>query len=70
MADIYTTKQGDMWDAIAYKVYGNEYKMHYLMDANKAHVETVIFPAGLKLTVPTLSASETTNLPPWKRGSS
>lgn len=61
----YTTKQGDMWDKIAYEVYGDEYKMHYLMDANKAYVETVIFPAGVVLTVPTLSTTETANLPPW-----
>lgn len=40
MVDTYTTKQGDMWDMIAYEVYGDEYKMHYLMDANKKYVET------------------------------
>ncbi|MBU2701690.1 phage tail protein X [Sporomusaceae bacterium BoRhaA] len=65
--DTYTTKQGDMWDMIAFKVYGDEYKMHYLMDANKEHVETVIFPAGITLMVPTLSTSQKTNLPPWKQ---
>ncbi len=66
MVDTYTTKQGDMWDMIAYEVYGDEYKMHYLMDANKKYVETVIFPAGVTLVVPGLSATQTTNLPPWK----
>lgn len=66
MVDTYTTKQGDMWDMIAYEVYGDEYKMHYLMDANKKYVETVIFPAGVTLVVPVLSAAQTTNLPPWK----
>ncbi|MGL5270184.1 MAG: tail protein X [Selenomonadaceae bacterium] len=66
MVDTYTTKQGDMWDMIAYEVYGDEYKMHYLMDANKKYVETVIFPAGVTLVVPVLSATQTTNLPPWK----
>ena len=66
MANKYTTKQGDMWDMIAYAVYGDEYQMHHLMDANPKHVETVIFPAGVTLTVPTLSAIKTTNLPPWK----
>jgi len=65
-SNTYTTKQGDMWDAIAYHVYGDEYQMHYLMDANKDYVETVIFPAGVTLVIPKLSTSETTNLPPWK----
>lgn len=64
--NIYTTKQGDMWDMIAFNVYGNEYKMHYLMNANPKHVETVIFQAGVTLKVPKLFVSETTNLPPWK----
>ena len=65
-SDTYTTKQGDMWDSIAYKVYGDEYKLHYLMDANKEYVEIVIFPAGIVLTIPELTDDETTNLPPWK----
>jgi hypothetical protein len=55
---------------IAFNVYGDERKMHYLMDANKEHVETVIFPAGIPLTVPTLSTVQTANLPPWKRATS
>lgn len=63
----YITQQGDMWDSIAYKVYGDEYKMHHLMDANKAYVEIVIFPAGITLSVPELSKEEMTNLPPWKK---
>ena len=62
----YTTTQGDMWDMIAYKMYGDEYKMHYLMDANQNYVDTVIFSAGIVLTVPELTSSETANLPPWK----
>lgn len=62
----YTTTQGDMWDMIAYKMYGDEYKMHYLMDANPNYVDTVIFSAGIVLTVPELTSSETANLPPWK----
>ncbi len=69
-SNTYTTKQGDMWDMIAFNVYGDERKMHYLMDANKEHVETVIFPAGITLTVPTLSTAQTSNLPPWKRATS
>jgi phage tail protein X len=67
MANTYTTKQGDMWDAIAYKVYGSEYLMHTLMDANPDHITTVIFSAGIVLLVPDLVSTTPQNLPPWKR---
>lgn len=66
VSNTYTTKQGDMWDSIAYKVYGDEYKMHYLMDANKEYVKIVIFPAGIALAVPELTIVETIKTPPWK----
>ena len=62
----YTTKQGDMWDTIAYTVYGSEYQLHILMDANPQHITTVIFPAGIVLAVPEIAVSQPQNLPPWK----
>lgn len=62
----YITKQGDMWDLIAYRMYGNEYKMHVLMDANPDHITTVIFPAGIVLTIPAIDTEKPQNLPPWK----
>jgi phage tail protein X len=63
----YTTKQGDMWDAIAYRVYGSEYQMHVLMDANPEHIATVIFPADVVLTIPEIETPQPQNLPPWKQ---
>lgn len=66
MAKTYTTKQGDMWDSIAFAVYGDEYKMTYLMDANPQHIATVVFPAGIILTVSELPAAASKKLPPWK----
>jgi phage tail protein X len=67
MAKTYITKQGDMWDAIAFSVYGNEYLMHVLMDANPEHITTVIFSAGITLIVPEVATPQPQNLPPWKR---
>lgn len=64
----YTTVQGDMWDTIAYKVYGNEQSLILLMRANPVHLRTVVFDAGVRLTVPVLPPDATTGLPPWKRG--
>ena len=65
----YTTKQGDMWDAIAKKLYGDEYLMQDLIEANPDHVATVIFSAGAVLTVPETTTTTSTNLPPWKTSS-
>lgn len=66
----YTTVQGDMWDAIAQKVYptmGGEHLMTMLIDANPAHRETTIFSGGILLTVPEVAAPMARSLPPWKR---
>ncbi|MDT8901827.1 tail protein X [Anaeroselena agilis] len=69
MSSSYTTKQGDMWDTIAYNQYGSEYKMQDLIAANPQHAATVIFPAGVVLTIPDKTATTATNLPPWKKAS-
>ena len=66
----YTTVQGDMWDAVARKVYpttGGERLMTMLIDANPAHRETVIFSGGVVLSVPEVVAPKAGSLPPWKR---
>lgn len=70
MANTYTTKQGDMWDLIALRTLGSERYMTMLIDANPRHRETVIFPAGIVLTIPSISILEPDTLPPWKRGGS
>lgn len=64
---IYRTVLGDTWDLIAFKLYGNEYYMNQLLDANPKHLDTVIFEAGIVLNVPEISVPVSTKLPPWKR---
>lgn len=64
----YTTIQGDTWDMVAFRVFGNEYLMTDLIETNPAHREVVIFPAGIVLNVPVIAEPEPQNLPPWKRG--
>lgn len=69
MPNTYTTVQGDAWDIVSLRVYGTEKSMSTLIEANPTHRETVIFPAGVVLTVPVLPASSIpSNVPPWKRG--
>ena len=64
------TIQGDTWDILAYRLYGNERLMHILINANIQYRKIVIFPAGIVLNVPdidTTSPQYEANLPPWKQ---
>lgn len=67
MRKTYTTIQGDMWDSIAYKCYGDEAGMHVLMNANETYIDTVVFPAGVVLNIPEYIQPVTSTLPPWRR---
>ena len=63
----YKTIQGDTWDAIAFKVYGNERLFPLLMSTNPQHVSTVIFDAGVTVVIPDPPEETADDLPPWKR---
>lgn len=65
--DIYITIQGDTWDIIAFKVYGNEKYMSNLLKVNPNYIDTIFFRAGIKIICPDIERSSTENLPPWKR---
>ena len=65
---IYTTVHGDMWDHIAKKVYGDEKYIKELMEANTAHLSTLVFSAGVILNIPGISTQPSAStLPPWRR---
>lgn len=66
MANTYTTIQGDMWDSIAYKVYGRETGMTALLEANQQYRHIAVFPAGVTLVVPEDTTPDTSLLPPWR----
>jgi hypothetical protein len=55
-----------MWDLIAYKQMGSEFYMSDLIQANILYREVVVFPAGVVLTIPTVSAPVGSLLPPWE----
>lgn len=64
----YTTIQGDMWDSIAYKLYGDVKYTDILIRANIKHHRTYIFSAGIVLNVPDVDKSiQLSSLPPWKQ---
>lgn len=64
----YTTIQGDAWDGISFKLYGDEKLSAMLIQANQEHSNIVIFPGGIVLSVPSKPVDDSNDLPPWKRG--
>lgn len=67
----YITKEGDRWDIIAFKAYGDATLINGLIEANKATVISAVLTAGTRLKVPILEESDieinSELLPPWKR---
>lgn len=69
MANTYRTVSGDTWDIVSWKQYGNEKYVDVLIEANWRERFTVIFPAGVELTIPAIDTTvqNNRNLPPWRR---
>lgn len=67
MPKTYTTISGDEWDVIAKEELGGERYTAVLMQANPDHIQTVIFPAGVVLTLPEITVPIPASLPPWRR---
>lgn len=64
----YTTIQGDKWDSIAYKLYGDTKFTDVLISANFEHRMIYIFSAGIVLNVPEVEERVSIDdLPPWKQ---
>lgn len=63
----YITKQGDTFDSIAFKVFGDRRYTRELMEANPNHLEIVVFSGGIVLDVPEITEEITTgDQPPWR----
>lgn len=63
----YTTKQGDMWDGIAYTQLGSTNHTGALMQRNLRFSHYYTFPAGIVLELPDVGEEESDVLPPWKK---
>ncbi len=62
----YTTIQGDTWDGISFKVYGSEKYMGLIAQANIRLIDTLVFAAGVTVTVPDIPEDSADNAPFWK----
>lgn len=69
-ANVYRTVQDDSFDAIAYRLWGDEHLAGKLIAANPDHADVLLFGPGVELVVPRVQriASSSANLPPWYAG--
>ena len=66
MNKTYRTVQGDTFDSVAYRLWGEPRLAHLLMRANPSFMEVVIFSGGVELAVPEYTPQPVqTELPPW-----
>lgn len=66
-AKIYRAIQNDSFDAIAFRLWGDERYMKKIMDANPDYMDVLLFEPGVALKIPDFSppAKIPANLPPW-----
>lgn len=70
MAATTTSIQGDTWDTIAKRIYGDELKAQALMEAreNIRLLDIQVFPAGVVVATPDLTAETAQeDLPEWRK---
>lgn len=67
----YIVKDGDRWDTIAHKAYGDASLINGIIEANTTSVISPVLKAGMRLSIPILETGEveidSELLPPWKR---
>lgn len=65
---IYKTKQGDMWDYIAWQIYGDEDYVSVLYRANPKYLDMYLFDDGCEIYCPEIVAEdeEDENIPDWR----
>lgn len=64
------TIQGDTWDTIAKRIYGNELRAQDLMEAreNIRLLDYQVFPAGIAVTAPEIEEQTAPDdLPDWRK---
>ena len=66
----YTTISGDTWDMIAYRAYRRELWADRIMQANMGMLDYMVFPAGVVLEIPEVSAYKdaevASDAPAWR----
>ena len=67
----YYTSEGDTFDMLALKEYGEEQLSSVIIAENIEYADVLIFEQGILLYIPVLETIDTPDtLPPWRRGES
>ena len=69
MPNTYITVEGDTFDSLALHFYNDEKLASAIIQANPDYCDTLIFDAGVSLTIPeAVAVVMPETLPPWRRG--
>lgn len=64
----HVTTEGERWDQLAWRYYGDAHRYLPIVQANPHVPITAILPSGLTLAIPILEPVATAqDLPPWMR---
>ena len=65
----YVTREGDRWDLVAYRMYGDAYAYEPIIVANPDVPIRPTIASGLRLLIPLrdLALVDASSVPPWKR---
>ncbi len=64
----YITTEGDAFDALALRFFGEETMAWHIMEVNPDYRDVLIFEAGVQLKIPVVEATDNLKaLPPWRR---
>ncbi|MBF0482006.1 MAG: tail protein X [Desulfovibrionaceae bacterium] len=71
-AVLHVTTEGERFDQLSYRYYGDALSYERITDANRAVALYPVLPSGLRLLIPvidqaTAATSNSASLPPWKR---
>lgn len=62
----YTTVQGDMWDSIAYRFFGDVKYFGLLLQHNPDLLDTFVFSAGTTVYIPEIPEDKDEDVPEWR----
>ena len=64
---IHITKEGERWDLLAYRYYGNAMEFERIIATNPHVPITPVLNSGLVLSIPVIEKADTLieDLPPW-----
>ena len=68
MDSTHITVEGDTFDSLALQYYNDEKLASVIIQANLDYCDTLIFEAGIELTIPEVTTVALPGtLPPWRR---